>query len=475
MNESVKSISLDDIGDLPNPIGMAGPGEKTKNKALHYNPQYGGLSETPNISLSRPSEGTQQVEDSSYFSSTLTRFSEILGPIKGQSGKRNIIILAVLLLIVIGGGAYLYVGDSLFGDGAPAEDTAADSSAKEDAEVKEAAGPVTAHQAGSEEKAPADTKAASDKAKVETSIVQEIPGNPYWKLPNPVAAVSETPAPITTQQTEAWRGGLALPFSYQRYKSVEDMRKAKMDGSVAILYEALAQPKFWTRMEALLGIAEQGIPIDTDSMHAAIGDARPDLVRNYFRRFKKNYTDVTAHVMRQALRVVDQKSRHLILMQLAAHRNETNDMYLIAGLHDADAMTKDFAQTALTVAPAVASTKQAYDKAMSEVAVLVVAPPRAKASAQDIKVEKIPANMNVEEVYFINDEEQAPVVEEPKKEVKVDDGFNALDHRDTEPTEVNHANEAKESNEVKDVKEGKNTKGPNDKDKDKTEVKAPKK
>ncbi|MBC7530002.1 MAG: hypothetical protein H7318_00380 [Oligoflexus sp.] len=474
MNESVKSISLDDIGDLPNPIGMAGPGEKTKNKALHYNPQYGGLSETPYIGRSRPSEGTQRVEDSSYFSSTLTRFSEILGPIKGQSGNRNIMILAVLLLIVIGVGAFLYLGDSLFGDGAPAEDTAAeasaDLSAEADAKGKEAA--VSA-QAGGEGKTPAETKAALDKAKVETSVVQEIPGNPYWKLPNPVAALSETPAPITTQQTEAWRGGLAHPFSYQRYKSVEDMRKAKMDGSVAILYEALAQPKFWTRMEALLGIAEQGIPIDTDSMHAAIGDARPDLVRNYFRRFKNNYTDVTAHVMRQALRVVDQKSRHLILMQLAAHRNETNDMYLIAGLHDADAMTKDFAQTTLTVAPAVASTKQAYDKAMSEVAVLVVAPPRAKVSAQDIKVEKIPANMNVEEVYFINDEEQAPVVEAPKEEVKVDDGFNALDHRDTVPTEVNHANEAKESNEVKDVKVEKNTKEP--KTKAKTEVKAPKK
>ncbi|RYZ53400.1 MAG: hypothetical protein EOP07_17885 [Proteobacteria bacterium] len=442
MNDAVKSISLDDIGDLPNPIGMAGPGEKTKNKALHYNPQYGGddMSSSPMMGGgSRPMENTQQREDKFSFSSAVTRFSEILGPISSGGNSRNsIIIAATLAFLAIAGGVYYFFGDMILGDGAASQDVASESIPESDSSaiphpVEETKGPEAA------------------KAGTETSVVAEIPGNPYWKLPNPVATLAEAPAAITAQQTETYRGGLAHPFSYQRYKSVTDMRKEKMDGSVSILYEALAQPKFWTRMEALLGIAEQGIPIDTDSMKAAVGDARSDLVRNYLRRFKTNYTDATAHVLRQALRVVDEKSRFLILNHLAMHRSEVNDMYLIAALNDGDAKTKGYAQEILSAQPVLASTQQAYEKAMSEVAVLVTTPKHGKAG-QEIKVEKIPANMNVEEVYFINDEEAAPV-EAPKEEVKVDDGFNDLNHSDSSSSEgsdfesddkddANHKNEA---------------------------------
>lgn len=443
MNDAVKSISLDDIGDIPNPIGMAGPGEKTKNKALHYNPQYGGdeMSSGPMMGGgSRPMEDTQRKEDKFSFSSAVTRFSEILGPISSGENSRNMtIIAATVAFLAILGGAYYFFGDSIFGEGAPTDEVASETMPETDSSA--APHPV-------EEAKPAD----ASKPGTETSVVAEIPGNPYWKLPNPVAAIPEAPTPITAQQTESYRGGLAHPFSYQRYKSVTDMRKEKMDGSVSILYEALAQPKFWTRMEALLGIAEQGIPIDTDSMKAAVGDARSDLVRNYLKRFKSNYTDATAHVIRQALRVVDEKSRFLILNHLAMHRSEVNDMYLIAALNDSDGKTKGFAQEILSAQPALATTQQAYEKAMSEVAVLVTTPKHGKAG-QEIKVEKIPANMNVEEVYFINDEEAAPV-EAPKEEVKVDDGFNDLNHSDSESSsqdtsdfESDDKDSAKEKNE----------------------------
>jgi hypothetical protein len=426
MNDAVKSISLDDIGDIPNPIGMAGPSEKTKNKALHYNPQYAGedLPASPMMGMgaSRPMEGTQRKEDKFSFSSAVTRFSEILGPISsGDSSRNTMLVAAALGFLAIVGGAYYFFGDTLLGDGTPTEEVANES-------LPETSGSNALHP--QEELAkPVD----ATKPLPETSVVAEIPGNPYWKLPNPVAALAEAPTPITTQQTEAYRGGLTHPFSYQRYKSVTEMRKEKLDGSVSILYEALAQPKFWTRMEALLGIAEQGIPIDTDSMRAAVGDARSDLVRNYLKRFKTNYSDASAHVIRQALRVVDEKSRLLILNNLAMHRSEVNDMYLIAALNDSDVKAKSFAKDVLSAQPALAATQQAYDKAMSEVAVLVTTPKHSKAG-QEIKVEKVPANMNVEEVYFINDEEAAPV-EAPKEEVKVDDGFNDLNHSDSSANE----------------------------------------
>lgn len=430
----VKAISLDDIGDISNPIAMAGSGDKTKDRALHYNPQYEDLSDSLNMGRLRPMERTQHQEEEGFsLSSTMTRFSEIFGSLNFQSGHRNYILLGILGVVLLAAGLYFYLGDAMIaGDTAPTDTQAEINGGGTAAPVAAAPAPQQAKEA---KPAP---KVINVNAKVETTTVKEIPGNPYWKLPNPVATMGAAPAPMTTQQVESWRGGLMHPFSYQRYKSVAEMRAKKMDGSAAIFYEALAQPKFWTRMEALLGIAEQGIPIDTDSMHAAVGDARPDLVRNYFRRFRKNYTDATAHVLRQALRVVDAKSRFLILTQLAMHRSELNDMYLIAGLNDIDPRTKAFAQQTLSVQPALATTQQAYDKAMSEDAILVTTP-RNKSGAQDIKVEKIPVNMNVEEVYFINDEEAVPVSDTPKEinAVREDDGFNDLDYKDKEPSESN--------------------------------------
>ncbi len=421
MNEAVKSISLDEIGDMPRPIGMSGPGERTQNKALQYTPQYASQFQTTTSTMpvSGNNQETQKRSEKFSIASSMSLLSAAL-PIKFSQSKHTALIALGVGLLAAGAAVYIFYGEALFESLSGRGDNQVESEPVNEPQRAEI------------------VKTKSKSVKVETlpaplqvtAEVKEIPGNPYWKLPNPVASAAEAAGAISPQQTESWRGGLAHPFNFQRYKAAESMRQAKIYGSVSILYEAIAQPKLWTRMEALLGIAEQGLAIDTDSMRAAIGDARSDLVRNYFRRFRQNYGDGAAHVMRQALRVTDPSIRTLILSILADHRDKTNDMYLIAGTKDVDPKTGAFAKRILNKRAPMAAAEEAYRAAVSMTAVVEKKPNVPKASAVDIQVEKIPANLNVEEVYFVKDDEASPVEdskpEEAPAEVKEDDGFNDL-------------------------------------------------
>lgn len=418
---SVKSISLDDMDELPNPIGVAKP-DDTKHKAMHYTPAYQNAA---NSGMGLSSADADDLDEGTVRKGSLAsgfgRFSQVLGQKKFSGGNRQLVLAGIFGMVLVGCGLYIYIGDegldSLMGDvGAGMQGDG------EMAPPVEAAAPVP-------ESGVINTTPEVAPPKTESKTVEEAPGNPYWKLPNPVVMTSETKSMISTQQTEGWRAALNHAFTYQRMKATQELRKAKVDGTVTILYEALAQPKFWTRMEAILGIADNGVAIDSESMKTAIGDARSDLVKNYFKRFRKDYTDSTAHVMRQALRVVDGRARFIIFSNLALHRNEINDQYLYAAsLHETDVSTKAMVNEVLAQYPIPAAHKAAYEKSISEEAVIVT-----KKANVDIKVEKIPANMNVEEVYFINDEESAPApAAEPVEVKKEDDGFNDLQHSEAE-------------------------------------------
>lgn len=424
----VKSISLDDTDEAPSTIGLQT--DATRNRAVQYTPQYaaGGEKSTP---VAGGGFTTRDKGDKFQLSGSLTRFSQVLG---GKSvaggGNRTVVLAGVVGCLLIAGGLYTYLGDEyidqLLGDIGVTADSFG--------ELPVPAGrAVLAPEAGKTKASPDAAVALSTVPSMETLAVEEVPGNPYWKLPNPLPSISEGLPQISAQQSDGWRAGLNHPFVYQRHKATHEMRKAKVEGAVYILYDALAQKKFWTRMEAALGIAEYAVAIDTVSMRTAIGDARSDLVKNYFQRFRGDYTEASAHVMRQALRVVDAKARFVILANLAAHRSEVNDQYLMAAsLNDADEKVKSSIHAVLAKHPVPAAFQAAYKTSMAAEAVVIKKP--LKKESGEIKVEKIPANMNIEEVYFINDEpdanlEAAPLPVEKKKE---DDGFNDLEHTEKE-------------------------------------------
>ncbi|RZA25500.1 MAG: hypothetical protein EOP10_06665 [Proteobacteria bacterium] len=431
----VKAISLDDMDELPNPLGgtTTPTHDDTMNKHV-FTPAYAHQNAHEAVELGHDmDDGTIRRGGKFQISESFTRFSAVLGLRKQGGGMGKIHPLAIGFLFVIGlfGGAYLYLGDEfitkIMHEISPSEDGISSDTAP-------TMSPLPADDKGEVAAAP-EMIDASVSGKTEVLVNEEIAGNAYWKLPNPAPPLSAGTLQITPQQTDSWRAGLNHPFHYQRLKSTQDMRKTKVEGTVAILYEALAQPKLWTRMEALQGIADQGVAIDTESMRTAIGDARSDLVKNYFKRFRTDYNETTAHVMRQALRVVDGRARWVILSNLLKRRSEVNEQYLYAAsVNESDASVKAMVAEALAIRPVLASSKALFDKAMASDGTLGAT---AKKNVQDIKVEKIPANMNVEEVYFINEENAEPAQQSaPVEDVKkVDDGFNDLTHSDQAPTQ----------------------------------------
>ncbi|MES2746354.1 MAG: hypothetical protein V4655_13060 [Bdellovibrionota bacterium] len=433
----VKAISLDDMDELPNPLGSTTSQvhDDTMNKHVAFTPAYANQNAHEALEHAHDmDDGTVRRGGKFQISESFTRFSAVLGMRRqggGLSGKVNPLLIGLLLVVGLCGGAYLYFGDELItkimNEISPSEEGIL-------SETAPTMSPLPASDKGEASAAP-EVMDASVVGKPEVQISEEIPGNAYWKLPNPAPALSVGTLQITPQQTDSWRAGLNHPFHYQRLKSTQEMRKTKVEGTVAILYEALAQPKFWTRMEALQGIADQGVAIDTESMRTAIGDARSDLVKNYFKRFRTDYNETTAHVMRQALRVVDGRARYVILGNLLKRRSEVNEQYLYAAsVNETDASVKTLVAEALAIRPVLAANKALYDRAMASEGPISIA---AKKGVQDIKVEKIPANMNVEEVYFINEENSEPTqTSAPVEEVKkVDDGFNDLTHSDQAPTQ----------------------------------------
>jgi hypothetical protein len=76
-------------------------------------------------------------------------------------------------------------------------------------------------------------------------------------------------------------------FSYKQYAAMERLRRLRLAGSEDLLRQGLKHRKFWTRMEALFGLAEIGAQLSPADLQTAIGTSRPFLQKSYFKRFQK--------------------------------------------------------------------------------------------------------------------------------------------------------------------------------------------
>jgi hypothetical protein len=207
------------------------------------------------------------------------------------------------------------------------------------------------------------------------------------------------------------------------------MRAARLKGSQLLLNDALAQPKFWTRMEALIALAESGEAVDIDSVELGIGTTRRPLIQNYFRRFRKQITPGELYVMRQAIRIVDAGTRRVILENLVERRDSINELYLVAATYDPNAKVNGWITQQLAARPLSESAKARFQQVAAGVDLTpessapapAAAPPRS--NVQDLKVEEMQDEVNVEEVYFLKDEEK----QQEKKVAPVDDGFQQLE------------------------------------------------
>lgn len=435
MSEAIKSISLDDIG------GLQGQGKDAPKPAnVMYNPQYGGgdqfqSSTSASSDLGNQASGAQglsSVQDSA-FGTSLTRMTELFGKFDNTTNTRTY-ILAGVLVVALAAALYLTSGDgtqspissilsqfdSMMGHTpeAPADDLGPE------------AAPTTA--ATTHEVAPAAPRVATPplaQPSVLTKPTELV--NPYWSLPNPLDIASTPPGQgvLNPSQEERWRQGLAHPFVWQRFKTVTDMRGSRIKGSQYLLNDALAQPKFWTRMESLLALAEMGEPVDIDTVEAALTSTRRSLIQNYFRRFHKATSGGELYIIRQAIRVVDAGTRKVILESLIRQRNPINELYLVAATYDPNARINSWVSQEVAGKPLSENAKERFRQITAGVDMTPPTPgttaaPAAGSKVQDLKVEELTNDVNVEEVYFLKDDEKVE-----RKVPPAEDGFQQLERK----------------------------------------------
>ena len=184
--------------------------------------------------------------------------------------------------------------------------------------------------------------------------------NPYWMLPNEPAPKPVAKKRVSAAEKETWQNGIAHEFPWQQYKIITRLRAARRLGAAPILYEALDLEKFWTRMEALIGLAELGYSMDLKLVEKGLGSARPSLIKNYFKRYLRHTSEGALYVLRFAIRVVDAKGRLMILRILSKKRDPINRIYMAAALYDPSPTIQLWLAEELEIRPVKGKTLSRY-------------------------------------------------------------------------------------------------------------------
>jgi hypothetical protein len=179
-----------------------------------------------------------------------------------------------------------------------------------------------------------------------------VAGNPYWHLPNAIIGSQPPQERLwTAEEEETWRAGLAHRYSYQRWKTVQDVRQVRLKGSEAILWDALQDKKFWTRAYAAIGLAEIDVPVSLQTLDATMQNARSELIADFFERFTKRCNPGQCFVLRQAIRLLDAKGRLVALQGIARSKDALRDLYLTAATLDPDKRVKKWVKSYLAWRP----------------------------------------------------------------------------------------------------------------------------
>jgi hypothetical protein len=179
-----------------------------------------------------------------------------------------------------------------------------------------------------------------------------VAGNPYWALPNKLlGAKTELGRNWTNEEEENWRAQLAHKYTYQRWQTVMDIRKAMLRGSDALLWDAMQDKKFWTRMYAAVGLAEFNVEVSLNSLEGALASARSELVADFFERFTRSPNHGQAYILRQVVRLLDERGRLVVLHGIDKADDELRNLYVVAATQDPGRRVQAWAQRALKRRP----------------------------------------------------------------------------------------------------------------------------
>jgi len=175
-----------------------------------------------------------------------------------------------------------------------------------------------------------------------------IPANPYWELPNRIVGMQSPPGRIWSSDEEStFRAGLNHTFTYQQHKAVMDVRKLKLSGSDAILWEALENKKFWTRIWAAIGLAEFNNEVSLETLENVVEKARSELIATFLERLQKNLNPGQVFIARQLVKILDERGRLSALKVIYKSNDKLRDVYLAAATVDPGKKVQRWARFAL--------------------------------------------------------------------------------------------------------------------------------
>jgi hypothetical protein len=184
----------------------------------------------------------------------------------------------------------------------------------------------------------ADLSVKSNTSKVYNGLPNKQPTQPAT-----VDAAKDAPAAVSDEIV----AGMNHEFVYQRFKAIQEIRKQKLIAATDLLRQGLVDEKFWNRMYSAITLADFGVPVTVAELGDAIEDTRSELVANFFRRFLKKPGAGELYIMRQMLRVADERGRLVLLQAIAASRDDLRNLYLVAATMEDSAKIKGWATTAV--------------------------------------------------------------------------------------------------------------------------------
>lgn len=370
----------------------------------------------------------------------------------GSQKKRQVALGGILAIMIVGLGAIHFAGPSddplanieafVFGDDTdlmqlpPLPQNRAKANKRPRPQKPSAAIAAATSQTGPESEAftPLASEQGLEGAETPAAdAMSEVLRNPYWYLPNQLqatpfaAADGEPPKAMTGAQEEVFRAGMRHLYNYQAYKAVTTIRRLRAKGAEVILFEALNHKRFWIRMEALLGLAEYGFPVEIDSVIAAFDGVRPSLVKNYLKRLQQRPTPGELFVARQAIKVVGAPGRLQVLKALRHAGWRGNRMYLAAAVYDPSPLVQAWLAEELAEHPLSGRHLADYRAiVMSEYQKTL----KAKRVAKVIKVKDYDTTSEVRRLRYFKEkppeQKSLPEFHEVDLESQFDDGFGDI-------------------------------------------------
>ena len=183
-----------------------------------------------------------------------------------------------------------------------------------------------------------DPKVSSNTSKAYNGLPNKPPTQPVK-----VEAAKDAPAAVADEIV----AGMNHEFVYQRFRAIQEIRKQKLTAATDLLRQGLIDEKFWNRMYSAITLADFGVPVTVAELGDAIEDTRSELIANFFRRFLKKPGAGELYIMRQMLRVADDRGRLVLLQAIARSRDDLRDLYLVAATMEDSAKIKGWATNAV--------------------------------------------------------------------------------------------------------------------------------